>query len=504
MSHELRTPMNAIIGYSEMLQEEAEELDEDIFTQDLKKIQGAGKHLLNLINDVLDLSKIEAGRMDLFLETFDISTVINEIVATIAPLAEKNENTVVIDCPDDLGEMHADLTKVRQSLLNLLSNASKFTHQGIVTLAINRYQSGGQDRLKFIVRDTGIGISTEHLQKLFQAFSQADASTTRNYGGTGLGLVITRKFCQMMGGDVTVESEWGKGSTFTIDLPSKVHLSTPEEESIEAQLNSSVLPNLSDQSSMTVLVIDDDPTVQDIVQRFLCKKGFKVISAMSGEQGLQLAKEIHPDAITLDVMMPGMDGWDVLSVLKADPEISDIPVIMLSMIDDKNLGYALGASDYLLKPINREQLEQVLRKYQSRPIKSAVMLLEDDKVTRELLKRQLQKEDWQILEVSNASHALDIIEQNNPEVVILDLMMPEMDGFEFLYQLRQQPHWRKISVIVVTAKELSAAEKNQLNQQVQHIFQKGSYTRQKLLEEVHLLLSKASKQERKVVLEGIC
>jgi signal transduction histidine kinase len=360
MSHELRTPMNAIIGYSEMLLEEAQDPDREDFIPDLTKIHGAGKHLLNLIDQVLDISKIEAGRMELYLETFDIAETISHIVATVRPLITKSNSQIEVICDDRIGFMHSDLTKLKQNILNLLSNACKFCERGTITFTINRYQIEKKDWIRFSVRDTGIGLSGEQIQKLFQVFTQADASTTRKYGGTGLGLAITKKFSQMMGGDVRVESELGKGANFIIELPAHLQLE-------------SVKPTLENDTSLncefpvchlpSILAIDDDPSVLDILKRFLSKKGFYVQTSSSGREGIRLAKQTQPKAIILDVMMPDLDGWGTLSLLKADPELAHIPVLMMTMVDNKNLGYALGANDYLLKPLDFKQLTTVLQKY---------------------------------------------------------------------------------------------------------------------------------------------
>ncbi len=491
MSHELRTPMNAIIGYSEMLKEEAEDLGEEDFIPDLQKIHSAGKHLLSLINDILDLSKIEAGRMELYLESFEIASLVNDVVATIHPLVEKNANTLSVNFPEEIGTIHADLLKVRQSLFNLLSNASKFTEQGEIALTVSRHIDNDQHWISFQIRDTGIGMTSEQVERLFQPFTQVDSSTTRKYGGTGLGLAITKRFCQMMGGNVTVESELGQGSTFTIQLPTYVR--DPKAES-PSQFTESA-DSLSQKTS-TILIIDDDPTIHDIVRRFLAKQGFDVRSATSGAEGLRLAKEIHPEAITLDVMMPGMDGWAVLTALKADPEIANIPVIVMTIVDDKNLGYALGASDYLLKPIDRQQLTAVLQKYQLDQSSDSIMVVEDDTATREMMRRQLEKGGWQVTEAGNGRKALETIEAAPPGMIILDLMMPEMDGFEFVHKLRQQPQWRSIPVIVLTAKELTEVDRQQLNGYVERIFEKGSYDRQTLFTEVHHLLSEAISRQR--------
>jgi signal transduction histidine kinase len=320
MSHELRTPMNAIIGYSEMLIEEVEDLGQDELAPDLQKIRGAGKHLLTLINDILDLSKIEAGKMDLYLETFDVAGMVNEVTNTIAPLVEKNANTLRVQSDENVGSMHADLTKVRQSLFNLLSNASKFTESGTIDLHAERTTHDSAEWIRFQVRDTGIGMNEEQLNKLFQAFTQADASTTRKYGGTGLGLAITRHFCEMMGGSITVESREGQGTTFTIELPAQV--SEPQEVPVATPATDDDAPDGS--GANTVLVIDDDPTVHDMMRRLLEPEGFRIATAPNGEEGLRLARVLKPTAITLDVMMPGRDGWSILTEIKADEALSHI------------------------------------------------------------------------------------------------------------------------------------------------------------------------------------
>jgi signal transduction histidine kinase/CheY-like chemotaxis protein len=487
MSHELRTPMNAIIGYSEMLHEEAEDLGQEEFIPDLQKIHSAGKHLLGLINDILDLSKIEAGRMELYLETFDLNVLVEDAVATVRPLVEKNHNTLKVNLADNLTTMHADLIKVRQTLFNLLSNASKFTENGLITLNINRFTLKERDWISFQVRDTGIGMTPEQIGKLFKAFTQADASTTRKYGGTGLGLAITKKFCEMMGGDITVESEPDRGTTFTIKLPLHVQTVTGNKRSL---LNKERITNSHPEGS-TVLVIDDDPTIHDLIERFLIKQGFQVRTASSGAEGLRLAKDLTPDAITLDVMMPGLDGWSVLTALKADPQTAEIPVIMMTMVDNQNLGYALGAADYLLKPINRQHLASILDKYCLDSTSNSILIVEDDPSMREILRRQLEKDNLRVIEAENGHQALEAIANEVPQLIISDLMMPEMDGFELIYQLREHEQWYFIPVIVLTAKELTAIEQEILQGKATKILQKGAYERQILLEEVNYLLLEA-------------
>ena len=385
MSHELRTPLNAIIGYSEMLEEDAADLDGGRLVPDLEKINAAGKHLLELINAVLDLSKIEAGKMELYLEDFDVPRLVQDIVAVIKPLAEKKHNRLEIVCDAGAGAMHADLTKVRQALFNLLSNACKFTERGTVTLAVARERTASGDWVAFEVRDTGIGMTSEQLSRLFQEFGQADASVARRYGGTGLGLALSRRLCRMMGGDVAVESEFGRGSAFTIRLPAE----TPDAQPLDAQV-APPAPNTDGAGAAgTVLVIDDERDVRDLVQRFLAREGFRVVTAASAEEGLARAREVQPDAITLDVLMPGMDGWAALSALKSSPETADIPVVMLTIVDDRNLGYALGAADYLAKPIDRERLAAVLARYRH---DLPVLVVDDDPDFRQLLRRALERD----------------------------------------------------------------------------------------------------------------
>jgi hypothetical protein len=486
MSHELRTPLNAIIGYSEMLQEDAADLGAEQFTDDLKKINAAGKHLLELINAVLDLSKIEAGKMDLYLETFDVAVLIRDIAAVIQPLAAKNANRLEIVCPESTGTMRADLTKVRQALFNLLSNACKFTDHGKVALAVSRETSEDQDWLRFTVTDTGIGMTAEQLARLFEAFSQADAATTRKYGGTGLGLALSRRLCRMMGGDVTVATESGHGSTFTIRLPAVVAEAVePAPVTAPAQR---ATPSVG-----TVLVIDDEAAIRDLMQRFLAKEGFGVATAAGGEEGLRLARELRPDAITLDVMMPGLDGWAVLTALKADPAVADIPVVMLTIVDDKNLGYALGAADYLTKPIERERLLAVLRAHRR---DHPVLVVDDDVTLRQLLRRMLEPEGYTVVEAENGRVALERLRGVAPSVVLLDLMMPEMDGFEFVAEFRRHEAWRAIPIVVITARDLSREDRERLNGYVQRILQKGAHGREELLAEVRDLVA-ASVARRK-------
>ena len=362
MSHELRTPLNAIIGYSEMLQEEAEDQGLEGYIIDLERIHGAGKHLLSLINDILDLSKIEAGRMDLHIEEFAVRELLDEVAATAKPLIEENKNILKAEIAEGVAEMVADQMKVRQIPFNLVSNAAKFTQEGRIEVRVSSESAEGNNWLRFEVEDNGIGMTPEQVEGLFQAFRQADPSTTRKYGGTGLGLAITRRFCELMGGEVGVESRPGEGSTFFIRLPVVVEMQSEEE--LEDAVPEGGVESGNSQGPI-VLVVDDDAAVRDLVQRFLQREGYGAALAKNGEEGLRLIRQLRPVAVLLDVVMAGMDGWDMLRTVKGDAELAGVPVIMMSMVDEKNKGLELGAAEYLTKPIDWEQLRRALEKHRS-------------------------------------------------------------------------------------------------------------------------------------------
>jgi signal transduction histidine kinase/CheY-like chemotaxis protein len=480
MSHELRTPLNAIIGYSQMLHEEATDDGQDAYLPDLVKIENAGKHLLNLINDILDLSRIEAGRMTVYIEPVEVKGLLTEVSGIIEPLTAKNGNTFEIHCPDDIGAIDTDLTKLKQSLLNLLSNASKFTKQGRVDLFVSR-----EGRMvSFRVADTGIGMTPEQLAKLFQAFAQADSSTTRKFGGTGLGLAITRHFARLLGGDVTVTSEPGKGSVFTLTLP--VHDAT-KAAAAEEETKRTVSGDAS--SEFTVLVVDDDEAVHETVGGMLAREGYRVLHARSGAQALDLARQKLPDAITLDVMMPQMDGWSVLTALKADPDLKHIPVIIVTLLNDRAIAFSLGASEFLTKPIAWERLNATLRDHRLNKASGSILVVDDDPQIREMTKLMLARTGMPIAEVENGAVALDWLESNaTPAIVLLDLMMPEMDGFEFLERMRSNSKWSDIPVVVVTAMDMSPADRDMLQSMTRKVIAKGATTGTDIREAVREIL----------------
>jgi len=488
MSHELRTPLNAIIGYSEMLQEDAVEADQEDFVPDLVKIHSSGKHLLALINDILDLSKIEAGKMDLYLDEFDLGDVVRQVATTIRPLVEKNSNEFSLRIDGELGTMISDQTRLRQVLLNLLSNASKFTENGTISLEVRRFvpEDGETDQIELLVRDTGIGMTPEQISKLFQPFTQAEASTATKYGGTGLGLTISRRFCRMMGGDIVVDSEEGTGSTFTVHLPA--HLDSAAPLPAEEGDRPAEAPSRPEGTAIgSVLVIDDDPVARQLLRRLLVSEGFTVYEAADGATGLQRARKLAPDCITLDVMMPGTDGWTVLTQLKQDPELAAIPVIMLSVLDERSLGFALGASEYVTKPVERSHLSAVLSRYAPHGGEH-ILVVEDDPAVRASLRRAFEKDERRVSEAEDGRVALERMAEEIPDLVLLDLIMPEMDGFEFLDTIRGRPELACVPVVVLTAMDLTEEDRRRLNGGVQRILHKDGLGPETVVAEVRRLV----------------
>lgn len=482
MSHELRTPLNAIIGYSEIMKEDAEDDGDARRAEDLDKVLNAARHLLGLINDVLDISKIEAGKMELFVETFDLTKLINEVIATASPLVSKKGNTLAIDCPADIGAMHADATKLRQMLLNLLSNASKFTEKGTVTLKAVRHIEEDADYMELSVIDTGIGMTPEQLTRLFQAFSQADASTTSKYGGTGLGLAISKQFAQMMQGDITVTSTPGVGSTFTIRMPAKVLTKQPKVvNNTTNKLTRSPFPSAN---RPKILVIDDDKEIRTVIAELLNMSGYDVVEAASGQQGLDHASRFVPDLVLLDVMMPGIDGWTVLSKLQDNPKLADVPVIVLSAVGDVEMAMSLGAASVLLKPVDASRLTAEIATQLSPLPKCYVLLVEDDADSRTLITRMLEREGWQFRAAINGNAALRILKKSTPAMIVLDLKMPGMNGLELLEVLGKNPAWARIPVVIVTSMDITQEMRDVLTARTLGILRKGQFTREQLAEHI--------------------
>ena len=484
MSHELRTPLNAILLYSELVREESEAAGHAEVLPDVRHIETAGRHLLSLINDILDLSKIEAGKMTLSLGVFDVPGMVREVLATVEPLAAQQGNTLLLDCAPEVGSMVSDMIKIKQSLFNLLSNACKFTQQGRIMVRVRLQASKDPDSpwLQLSVEDTGIGISQEQLQRIFSEFIQAEESTNRQFGGTGLGLALSRKFCQILGGDIRVQSEVGHGSTFTMVLP--LTLGEAPAPPVPPEPSPGT-------GSGTVLLIDDDPFLADALSRLLGRDGYEVRTASNGAEGLQMARSEPPAAIVLDVMMPIMDGWEVLKVLKADPALADIPVVMLSILEEAERGLALGAAEYLFKPIDRARLSAVLRRFKPARRPFRVLVVEDDVPTQHAIQRILLGEGWESWPAMDGFAALERMKEQVPCVILLDLMMPGMDGFSFLAEKQQNPLWASIPVIVVTARDLSAQEREKLRKaQVAAVLQKGLYSKGELVDEIRMVVTR--------------
>jgi len=478
MSHELRTPLNAIIGLTEMMVGNAARFGTEKAAEPLRRVHRAGTHLLGLINQVLDLSKIEAGKLELSPETVNLAPLIDEVVGTARQLAEQNKNRLVVEAQENIGPLTVDPMRLRQILLNLLSNACKFTKEGEVSLHVRKV-ADGHNWVEIAVADTGIGMTPEQQAKLFEEFSQADASTARRYGGTGLGLAITRKLARMMGGDVTVTSEQGKGSVFTVRLPGQADSAArPATESVGSRS-----PHAG-----CILVIDDDATARDLISEHLKAEGFSVVTAAGGVEGLKLAKEMQPTAITLDVMMPDLDGWSVLTALRKDPQLAEIPVIMVTIADEQRRGIALGAAGYLTKPIDRDRLHRLIDRFRASAPPTRVLMVEDDAVQRERMRSWLDGGQWLVREAENGREALDRLRQDKPDVILLDLMMPEMDGFAVVAALQRDVNWRDIPVIVITSLDLDTKDRARLNSGVQSILVKERFAPVDLVDRIRKLV----------------
>jgi DNA-binding response OmpR family regulator/nitrogen-specific signal transduction histidine kinase len=488
MSHELRTPLSAVIGYSEMLEEEAAEIEgADAMLEDLRKINSNARHLLSLISDVLDLSKIEAGKMEVQPEDFDVSALAREVGDTVQALVTRKSNALELNLAPDLGGMHSDPVKLRQCLFNLLGNAAKFTEGGRITLSARRTrEADGRDWIEFRVSDTGIGMTEEQLGKLFRRFTQADSSTTRRFGGTGLGLSITKAFCTMLGGDISVESSPGRGTAFAIRLPADLRAAAPPEPAA----GEIAAPAEGDGRAGTVLVVDDDEAARDLLVRFLRREGFAVRAAAHGEAALRLARELKPTAVLLDVMMPRMDGWAVLSAMKADPELADIPVIMVTFVQEKGLGFSLGAADYLTKPVQWARLKEVLDRYRS---PGSALVAEGDAETRAELRRLLEGEGWAVEEAADRAAVLRRMEEGAPPGLVLAAVPADGEGFELIQDIRRHAAWRPVPVIALAEGELSPADVERLRCQVRRIVWSEEDVPDELVAELRRLAASAGR-----------
>ena len=466
MSHELRTPLNAIIGYSEMLIEDAEDTGQTEPVEDLERIMAAGKHLLSLINDILDLSKIEAGKMEVHIETFEIAPLIEDVQSTVTPLVRQNGNRLAVVIGPGVRQIETDKTKLRQNLFNLLSNATKFTKEGTVELSVTR----DEDSLSFAVRDEGIGMTPEQQSRLFQAFVQADSSTTRNYGGTGLGLAIVKQFTEMLGGSIAVASEPGKGSTFTLTMP-VAYPGGDKGAAAEPETTA---------SAPCILIVDDDPQSLRHIGDLVEAEGYGILTAGNAEGGLALARRHRTAAIVLDVIMPERDGWSVLRELKEDPDLCSIPVILATVVSDRDMGLAFGATDHLIKPVDPKLLAARLNELAGQGGKE-VLVVDDDPGTRALFRRVLVREGWTVREAADGEKALVQLDAKRPTLVVLDLMMPNLDGFDTLRKMRSTESLADLPVIIATSKDLTRGEIDWLNANAREVIRKGAAGRAELV-----------------------
>ncbi len=488
MSHELRTPLNAIIGYSGLMKEQSEISGSRQFIPDLDRIESSGKHLLGLINSILDLSRIEAGRMDLHIEEFALGDLAEELRVLVAPMIEQRRNQLHLELQSPNIRLATDREKLKQSLVNLLSNAAKFTERGHIWFRAKESLNAGRASLAISVSDTGIGMTPQQSAKIFDEFVQADSTIVRQYGGSGLGLTIARRFIDLINGTVRVESVPGSGSTFTVEIPlslNAIDLNAPST-------------NEAARDCQTILVIDDDPLVVDTVRRMLTREGYDVQAAKDGVEGLRSAQVSHPDCIILDLVLPGKDGFQILTELKADPSTFDIPVILMSMQNAQDRGYRLGAVDFLTKPVDRAHLVESLEKHCPHGVSKSVLVVDDEELTRAMIERSAVAAGWKVHTAENGVAALHTLRTVGfPSIIVLDLLMQEMDGFTFLEHLRELDRLRVLPVIVVSSKDITDEDRQRMNGRVVELIQKGDFSLASLSQEVSMRINRYARQRNR-------
>lgn len=480
MSHELRTPLNSIIGFSRVILKGIDGPLTELQQTDLTAIYNSGQHLLGLINDILDLSKIGAGKMELNFDEMDLKPIIKGVMSTAVGLVKDRPIKLEQHVPEDLPIIWADSTRVRQILLNLVSNATKFTERGKISLTADY----DDECVSLSITDTGIGIPQEKLERIFEEFTQADGTTTRRFGGTGLGLPISRHFAEMHGGEINVQSEVGVGSTFTVTLPIRAQTKPkPEPAKDEPETKSQTIER------RLILAVDDDPGVISLYRRYLERQGYQVVGVANGDEALDKAIELQPFAITLDGLMPTKDGWQVLQELKECPQTQHIPIIICSIISNKGLAFSLGAADYLIKPIMEEELLAALSRLDQGEEEAKVLVIDDQADDILLIRRILEAQRRYLLtEAHGGQIGIDLVQKEKPDLIILDLMMPEVDGFAVIEALKRDPDTRNIPIIVITAKALTEEERQRLLGQVEILLHKGLFTEHELLEDLRKAL----------------
>lgn len=484
MSHELRTPLNAIIGYSQLLQEQSGSLTEQQNLDDLSRIESSGRHLLELINSILDLSKVEAGKMNATPGQFSWYQLVDEVCGMVKPQIEEKGNRLVIDLEGKGLILETDRRMLKQILLNLLSNAAKFTDNGQITIKSRSIQRDSTKWLEVAVTDTGIGIAPEALSRIFEPFIQADSDTTRRFGGTGLGLSIVKSFADLLGGAIEVQTQPGEGSSFVVSIPMRFGPHAADLDGEESQ-----------HQAPKILVIDDDPNICDLLARILRKNNYSVFLAHTAGTGLDLARELIPDGIVLDLILPDMDGFVLLSTLKSDPLTSQIPVIVVSIKDGDETGYRLGAVDFLSKPLDHNRLLGAIQHFRHPTSSRKILILEDDAFTRNTLQQVVSNLNWVVSTASNGKEGLAHLEVGEPpSLIFLDLMMPEMDGFQFLQHLAERDPLQLIPVIVVTSLDVSEEESETMKGRVVELIRKGDFDAKELAREIPELLARHGKR----------
>ena len=489
MSHELRTPLNAIIGFTRIVRKKAAGALPEKQLQNLDKVLSSSEHLLGLINTILDIAKIEAGRMDVIPAKFNMSSLADQCANLATPLLKPRVRLEKrVDAT--IGIIFTDQDKIKQIVLNLLSNAAKFTHEGTIELSV---QKVNEETIGISVTDSGIGVSKEALGRIFEEFQQADSSTTREYGGTGLGLAISRNLARLLGGDLVATSELGKGSTFTLTTPihyGRKPVSPSEEETRFAR--EAVHEPRRDAAKHRVLVIDDDPDAIYLLQEGLGTSEFEVIGSRTGDAGLQIAREQQPEAILLDILMPETDGWQILNDLKSEAATTNIPVILLTIVDKKALGFKLGAAAYLLKPLNPALVLDALRHVigEKSQLHKCVIVVDDDPHVAEMLRQTLPESEFELDAAEDGEAGLRAIQAHRPDVILLDLMMPKLDGFGVIENLRADPELRNIPIIVISAKEITEEESKKLRESVTFVMKKQGFDGGQLIEEINSLVKK--------------
>lgn len=487
MSHELRTPLNAIIGYAEVLRDDLTAAGLERSIEDIGWIYSSSKQLLELINSLLDLSKIEAGKMDLDVHAFDLRKLLREVEATLQPLADKQNNQFSVQLDETIGLVRSDSTKLRQCLLNLGSNACKFTENGFVQLSA-RVEG---DELIFELSDTGIGMSEEDLSRLFQPFTQSDSSTTRRFGGTGLGLALVKRFTEMLGGSIEVSSDVGFGTTFTMRLKQNISGLQKAKASTAgaAEPATDIIgpPPRAERKKPLALVMEDEPSAVELLRRLLDRNGYQCVVAGDGQRGIDMAREQEPDIVLLDIAMPVLDGWSVLDSFSSDESLRAIPTIVVSVDDRTRLTIERGASDHLVKPVDTDDLETILQFYSDKRT-GHILLVEDDPATARLYENGLTQCGFQVSRASNGAEAVALLADDKFAMVVTDLMMPTADGFQLIEHIGTIPLPERPPVIVVTGASLEEPQKRDLEAKVEEVHLKSGLTPRHLANKISNLL----------------